>query len=100
MSWLLTARSVVANRTAAFVTPAGLRIDPAPPEAFVGEDDGMPPEAAPDGVWLDMQSANALLVVYDALSPSRRAEFEKMPVLVAVARAWRVLEIVKAKAAR
>lgn len=98
-TWIATAREVLARRTAAFVdTVTGARIDPTPRAAYAFDgDDAQGPvvdgEQPPEGVWLDMQTANALVVVHDNLGAANRLRFIEMPLVAATRSAWRVLAL-------
>lgn len=46
----------------------------------------------PKGTVVDMQTANVLVTVHDALSEANRAKFVEMPLLTAVDVAWRCVK--------
>jgi hypothetical protein len=59
----------------------GVRLDPM-------TDEPVPP---PDGVLIDIQTANAIVAVYDALSPENREKFTAMSLEKAATVAWKLV---------
>lgn len=50
------------------------------------------PTEEAEGVLLDMQTANMLVTVHDALNDTNRAKFAGLPLLAAVGVGWKLVE--------
>lgn len=75
-SWLTAARLVLAKHQCTYLDPdTGQQVS----------------EKAPDALLLDVQTAHALVTVWDALQPETREVFAEMRPVRAASIAWRAL---------
>lgn len=88
-TWIETARLVLKTFSMKVVDGTTGEILPEDLEAYLALNEREDYEAK--GVLLDVQTANALVTVWDALSEENREKFESMPLLTAVKVAWKLI---------
>lgn len=83
-TWIETARLVLKRHGMQVVDGTTGEILPEDLEAYLRLNEREAEDYEAKGVLLDVQTANALVTVWDALSEENRAKFESMPLLTAV----------------